>query len=394
LADRPLACRYRALLFDLDGVLYLRDRVIEAAPAAVAELRRLGPALGFITNNSAFSPATVAAKLRRLGIEAAEPEVVTSAQATLHLLGGPAKLRGTRVLVVGGEGLRQTLAGAGATVLGEGDDWRQADTVVVGYDPDLIYDKLAAAALAIGAGARFVGSNPDVSLPSPEGPVPGAGATLALLSATTGRQPEVAGKPARALFETAAERVGPGPYLMVGDRADTDLDGATRLGWDSALVLTGVTTLARLLDQVTEPPTWLLRDVAGVLGPAQPAIGPPPGGPGGAPPADELAAAARLLAVPAVAPERTLLASAGGQVVGAISWDLSGGGASLLGPVVTAGERGRLTGTRLLLAAAGLRAAGVRSLRATPGEAEGFFTRLGFAPERGGSALVRDLAAG
>jgi ribonucleotide monophosphatase NagD (HAD superfamily) len=146
-------------------------------------------------------------------------------------------------------------------VLGEGDAWRQADTVVVGLDPDLTYDKVAAAALAIGAGARFVGSNPDVSMPSPDGPVPGSGATLALLSAATGRHPEVAGKPARALFETAAERIGPGPYLMVGDRADTDLAGGAARSWTTILVLTGVTARADV-PSLQPAPDYVLTSIS------------------------------------------------------------------------------------------------------------------------------------
>lgn len=396
MAEPGIADRYRALLFDLDGVLYLRDRVVPPAPEAVAALRRRGLVLGFITNNSALGPEAVAAKLRRLGVEVATGEIVTSANATVHLLGGPAKLRGARVLVVGGEGLRAALADAGATVLGEDDDWRQAGIVVVGLDPDLRYGRLSAASLAIAAGARFVGSNPDRSLPSVDGPLPGAGATLALLAAATGRQPEVAGKPAPALFETAAERVGPGPYLMVGDRVDTDLDGAQPLGWDTALVMTGVTVQARLLDVVTEPPTWLLRDVGGLAGPVQPEIRPPAPGP-------EAAAAAALLGAAPVAPDAVLVAvGEGGAVVGALATDhdgerdgeRDGEAAALLGPVVEPGARGHRTGTRLVVAAAArLRGDGVRVLRATPADAgggDGFLEALGF--ERSGDRLTRELA--
>jgi ribonucleotide monophosphatase NagD (HAD superfamily) len=120
LAEPAIADRYRALLFDCDGVLYLRDRVVPAAPPTIRDLRRGRPALGFITNNSAMAPEAVAAKLRRMGVEADDDEIVTSAHATVHLLGGPAKLHGARILVVGGDGLRAALAGAGATVLGEG----------------------------------------------------------------------------------------------------------------------------------------------------------------------------------------------------------------------------------------------------------------------------------
>src|SRR4029450_12672327 len=129
------------------------------------------------------------------------------------------------------------------------------------------------ATLAIRAGARFVGSNPDTTLPTREGLWPGAGATLALLRGSTGLRPEAACKPDRALLETAAAAIGPGPYLMVGDRADTDLDGAHRLGWSTALVLSGVTGLADLPD-LANAPDQLLADVGGALDPARPVVPP------------------------------------------------------------------------------------------------------------------------
>jgi len=376
---RALAAGFRGVVFDLDGVLYLGEEPIAAAPAALDQVRGLGIRVAFVTNNSYRPPDLVAEKLNRLGVKAAEGEVLTSAQAAVRLLGGADGLTGVKVLVVGGPGLRQALEEAGARIV-EGAAWREAKVVAVGFDPELTYAKVRDATLAIRAGARFVGSNPDATLPTPEGFWPGAGATLALLQASTGVRPEVAGKPERALLETAAAAIGPGPYLMVGDRVDTDLDGAHRLGWSTALVLSGVTRLGDLPD-LAAAPDHLLTDVGGLLEPAGPAVRP------AATPAEE--AAARRLGVETTGGGRRLVAVEGERVVGAATIGDDGPAGRLEGPVVEAGWRGRLVGTRLVVAACiQARAAGLARV-AGPGAAGRFLGRLGFRPDAG--ALVRDL---
>jgi len=313
------------------------------------------------------------------------------------MLGGHEGLAGVKVLVVGGPGLRQALEGAGARLV-DGRAWRDAEIVAVGFDPDLTYAKVRDATLAIRAGARFVGSNPDTTLPTPEGFWPGAGATLALLRASTGARPEVAGKPERALLDTAAAVIGPGPYLMVGDRADTDLDGAHRLGWSTALVLSGVTRLVDLPDLVTAP-DHLLPDVGGLLDPPGPTVRP-------ATPAERAAAAELLgtgqagqgvpgeLAATGADGEATttLVAADGDRVVGAAAVRAAGSAGLLAGPVVEEGWRDRLVGTRLVMAACiQARAAGLARV-AAPAAVEPFLARLGFRPDpAGGPDLVRGL---
>jgi HAD superfamily hydrolase (TIGR01450 family) len=401
-AEAALAGRYDSVVFDLDGVIYLDEQVIPAAPATVRGVRELGVRVAFVTNNAVRPPSAVVEKLGRVGVKATVDEVLTSAQAVVRLLAGERGLGGVKALVVGGPGLRQALAAAGARLLEPGA-WREAEVVVVGLDPDVNYDKLRAATLAIAAGTRFVGSNPDANLPTPEGPWPGAGSILALLTVATGVRPEVAGKPERALFEAVAAVLGPGPCLMVGDRADTDLIGARALGWGTALVLTGATRLSMLLD-LPVAPDHLLADVGGLLAPPGPAIRPAS--------AADAPALARLLGgaagaggAPGAAPGHLVLVAAGGaEVVGAVACGWNGELAKLEGLAVEPRGRGRLLGSRLLLAACvELRTAGAHRITAGPdtgaaaagapaGAARTFLERLGFAPDAAaGGTLVRDL---
>jgi glycerol-1-phosphatase len=390
-------------VLDLDGVVYLGEEVIAAAPGALDQVRGLGVKVAFVTNNSYRPPGQVAEKLSRLGVKAAEGEVLTSAQAAVRLLGGRAGLQGVRVLVVGGPGLRQALEGAGARLV-EGPAWREAEVVAVGFDPELTYGKVRDATLAIRAGARFVGSNPDTTLPTREGLWPGAGSTLALLRASTGVRPEVAGKPERALLDTAAAAIGPGPYLMVGDRADTDLDGAHRLGWSTALVLSGVTGVADLPD-LANPPDHLLADVGGLLDrpgpvvrPATPADGADAarllGGGAGAGPGAAGGAGSEAAGGATGAPGRPLamVAADGDRLVGAAAVRPAGSLGLLDGPVVEAAWQGRLVGTRLAAATCiQVRAAGLHRV-AAPAAAEPFLTRLGFRRAPGQDPpLVREL---
>jgi glycerol-1-phosphatase len=382
-----LAAEFRGVVLDLDGVVYLGEEVVAAAPAALDQVRGLGVRVAFVTNNSYRPPDRVVEKLNRLGVKAAEGEVLTSAQAAVRLLGGRDGLGGVRVMVVGGPGLRQALEAAGARLV-EGPAWREAEVVAVGFDPELTYARVRDATLAIRAGARFVGSNPDTTLPTPDGFWPGAGATLALLGASTGVRPEVAGKPERALLDTAAAAIGPGPYLMVGDRADTDLDGAHRLGWATALVLSGVTRLVDLPD-LTTPPDHLLADVGGLLDPPAPLVRPATG-------ADQDAAAG-LLGVEADGERRLLVAVDRNdeRVVGAVAVLLDGTLGLLEGPVVEAAWRHRLVGTRLVMAACiEARAAGLARVAAPP-DAEAFLARLGFRRDPDSDPPVaRDLRDG
>lgn len=247
---------YAGVVFDLDGVLYLADTPMPGAAETVAAVRAAGLGVAFVTNNASRTPEQVAAKLSGMGVPATVTEVITSSQAAARLIEP-----GSRCLVVGADGLRTVLERRGC---GFTDDPDRAETVVVGFTPDLVWDDLRRATLALRRGARYVATNADVAFPSPEGLVPGNGATVAALNAASGRTPEIAGKPYPALFEAVVERLRTGPLLMVGDRPETDITGAQALGWDTALVLSGVTSREEA-DEVDPAPTYILDGVADLL---------------------------------------------------------------------------------------------------------------------------------
>lgn len=258
----PLSRHYDAALLDLDGVVYLGGAPIPGAADALSSASGAGMRLAFVTNNASRSPSTIAAQLSGMGIRATAADIVTSAQAAARVLAGrlPA---GAPVLVVGGMGLRLAVRDRGLRPVSVAAEHPQA--VVQGYAPDISYDLLAEAALAIRAGALYVASNTDATLPTARGLQPGNGSLVQLIVTATGREPIVAGKPQPPLHAESVERVGSVRPLVVGDRLDTDIEGSVRVGADSLLVLTGVTTPA---DLVLAPrgcrPTYVARDLAGL----------------------------------------------------------------------------------------------------------------------------------
>jgi HAD superfamily hydrolase (TIGR01450 family) len=204
----------------------------------------------------------VAEKLRGIGIEAETGEVVTSALATAELL---AERGGGRAFVIGQDGVREALSDAGIAIV-DGDP-EEADLVVVGYDGGATYGSLKRASLLVQRGARLVATNADGSYPAADGLWPGAGALLAVITTTTGAEPEIVGKPFAPLFEAGRRRGGGGRPLVVGDRLDTDIEGAARLGWDSMLVLTGVSGREDV-ERLGIVPTVIAEDVSALLEPA------------------------------------------------------------------------------------------------------------------------------
>ncbi|MGH2635629.1 MAG: HAD-IIA family hydrolase [Actinomycetota bacterium] len=251
-----LAARYDVLLFDLDGVLYRGDEPVPFAVRTMATLREHRTRVVFLTNNSSKTPEQVAAKLEGLGILARPSEVVTSALATADVL---AARGGGTVFAIGGDGVLQALVEAGIRVL-DGEPAR-ADVVVVGIDDDLTYASLRTACVLVQRGARLVATNADPTFPAGGGELwPGAGALVAAIMTATGASVEVVGKPNPPLFEAALRRAGGTTPLVVGDRLDTDVAGAEALGWDSMLVLTGISTREELAASRVRP-TYVADDL-------------------------------------------------------------------------------------------------------------------------------------
>ncbi len=253
----PLALgRIRHLLIDLDGVLYRGNTALPGAQEFIAFLRRKGIPFRLVTNNSSRTPEQAVQKLAGIGIEAQAGEIFSSALATGIYL--REHVDGTETAqVVGEAGLRQAVEKSGLRLVEEGGDW-----VVVGLDRKATYEMLARAALALEGGARFVGSNPDSSFPTERGLVPGAGALLAALVTTTGREPTVIGKPHPLLLELAMKDCGGtlNDTAMLGDRLDTDIAAAERIGMKSILILTGVSTRSDL-EKTSTPPDLVVENL-------------------------------------------------------------------------------------------------------------------------------------
>ena len=257
------ARRYDVALLDLDGVLYLGPTPISGAAAALAAARAAGMRLAFVTNNASRTAEAVAERLSDMGVQADPGEVVTSAQAACHVLAErlPA---GAAVLVVGGEGLHREAAERGFKVVTSADD--EPAAVVQGYGADVGWKELAEATVAVRRDAWWVATNLDPTLPSVRGPLPGNGALVGLVRGVTGIEPQVAGKPDPAMHRESVQRSGARDPIVVGDRLDTDIEGASRVGCDSLLVLTGVTGPADLLGAPPEwRPTYVCAGLEGLL---------------------------------------------------------------------------------------------------------------------------------
>lgn len=226
-----------AWVLDVDGVVWLAGTAIPGSAAAVRRLRDAGEQVVFLSNNSGPTLAEYTAALHRAGVAAEAGDLVTSAQAAASLLGA-----GQRAAVVGAAGIDEALGERGVEVVPAD---AHPDAVVVGRSVTLDYDELARAANAVRAGARFIATNTDPTYPTGDGPLPGAGALVAFVATTAGRQPEVAGKPHRPVADLVRARFGV-PWVVVGDRPDTDGAFAAAVGSPFALVLSGSTDRADL----------------------------------------------------------------------------------------------------------------------------------------------------
>jgi len=264
-SEEPLSTVYDVALLDLDGVVYVGSRAVPRAPEALRAARAAGMHLAFVTNNASRPPAEVAHHLTVLDIEVAASEVVTSAQAAARVLAGQLE-QGAKVFVIGGLGLFEALEDHGLVPVQ--DIPAEPVAVVSGFHPDLRWRTVIDGAILVRRGLPWIASNTDRTVPTRYGPGPGNGALVTAVANFAERTPVVAGKPEPPLLEESILRVGGDRPLVVGDRLDTDIEGARRLGLDSLLVMTGVTDLAHLVAVPEgERPTYLSADLAGLISP-------------------------------------------------------------------------------------------------------------------------------
>lgn len=263
-----LSCAYDVAVLDLDGVVYRGRAGVPGAREALNAAQQGGMHLAFVTNNAARPPSVVGDHLRELGLDVVDEDVVTSAQAAARLVAGlvPA---GSEVYVIGGEGLELALRERGLTPVTEPGP--EVAAVAQGYGPEMPWKRVVRGAMLVARGLPWVASNTDLTIPTDGGEGPGNGTLVELVGKFAGRSPQVAGKPMRPLFEETLTRVGGNRPLVIGDRLDTDIRGAHAMGWDSLLVMTGVTGLVELVAAAPdERPSYVGADLA-VLGEPQPA---------------------------------------------------------------------------------------------------------------------------
>ncbi|HCA85831.1 MAG TPA: HAD family hydrolase [Streptomyces sp.] len=262
-SERPLSEVYDTALLDLDGVVYAGGAAIEHAVESLGTARDGGLRLAYVTNNASRTPETVAGHLTRLGVPAEPGDVITSAQAVARLVAGQVPA-GARVLLIGGEGLRVALRERGLQPVASLDE--EPVAVVQGYDPKTDWERLAEASYAVARGLPWFASNTDLTIPTGRGTAPGNGALVEVVRIAAGGSPQVAGKPQPPMHRETILRTGAQRPLVVGDRLDTDIEGAYVGGVDSLLVLTGVTDAAGVLAAVPRHrPTYVAADLRELL---------------------------------------------------------------------------------------------------------------------------------
>jgi 4-nitrophenyl phosphatase len=244
------------LIIDMDGVLYRGDEAIPGVEEFFTFLRERPIDFILATNNSTRTAQQFVGKLARMGVEVALSEILTSSQATAMYL-ETLTPRWTKVYVIGEEGLETAVRERGYILSGDG-----AEFVVVGMDRRLTYEKLKVATLLIRGGAKFIGSNPDKTLPTEAGLIPGAGTMLAALEASTDVTPTIIGKPERTLFEMALAKLGGTQWdtAVIGDRLETDILGGSNAGLTTIAVLSGAAT-RQDVDNAPVKPDLVFEDI-------------------------------------------------------------------------------------------------------------------------------------
>lgn len=230
----------KALILDMDGVIWKADAPIGDLPAIFKRIRERGLKFVFATNNGTKTPEEYKQKLAELGVEIDASQVVTSALGIAHVLSQKYP-RGTKVFMIGEDGIRVALEEKRFEIVSI-ENAEQAEAVVMGIDRGVNFQKIAEATLLVRAGIPFYTTNTDRTFPTPRGEIPGSGAWVSIITTATGVQPIVAGKPFPYLMELALEKLGTKNVqtLVVGDRLETDIAAGQAVGCMTAFVLSGV----------------------------------------------------------------------------------------------------------------------------------------------------------
>ena len=235
----------KALILDMDGVLWRSDEPIGDLPAIFARINSRGLKYVFATNNGTKTPEQYVEKLAELGVNAEPRQIVTSALGVAHILEKKFS-KGTKVFVIGEAGVHWALTQKGFDVLPV-PDAQDAQVVVMGIDRAITFDKMREATLLVRSGIPFYATNPDKTFPTPRGEIPGAGAWISVVTTATDVEPVYAGKPYPYMMELSLETLGTkkAETLVVGDRLETDIAAGQAVGCPTALVLSGVATRAQ-----------------------------------------------------------------------------------------------------------------------------------------------------
>lgn len=248
-----------AVFLDLDGTIYLGDGLIEGASQFLDRLEQHGIRRFFLSNNSSKSVSQYLEKLRGMGIVATEGEILLSTHDLISWLSNEGVVD---TFLVGTEGMREMLESSGFSTASDNPEY-----VVLGYDTEINYDKLATSSIHLHNGVPMVASHPDMVCPSPDGGLPDTGAYMALFEATTGVRPKhVCGKPNKGMILHKIKEIGiqPSNCAMVGDRLYTDMEMADRAGVHGILVLSGEATREDL-DLSNLKPSLVVDSVASLL---------------------------------------------------------------------------------------------------------------------------------
>jgi len=260
----PPITNIQALIIDMDGVLWEGNRALPGLEDFFNLLRDQQLAFILATNNASLTQDQYIAKLLSMGITVSAEEILTSSMATAHYLSEQVDPYSSRVLVIGEEGLRQPLIKKGFTLIDKAFNKRDkaADFVICGLDRQLNWDKLAEASLHISAGAQFIATNADTTLPTERGPVLGNGAILAALQAATNTTATIIGKPEAIMYQQAIKILNSNPEqtIAIGDRLNTDILGAVNTGIRSIMVLSGISNEDDL-QSINYQPTWIMQDL-------------------------------------------------------------------------------------------------------------------------------------